>query len=70
MVHDGQDTLSGTLEDVMRWSKLSARTTTTMHHIYASRTGKQASYWKTKCKQDYILSASEALAEGLLDEIV
>jgi ATP-dependent Clp protease, protease subunit len=70
MVHDGQDTLSGTPEDVMRWSKLSARTTTTMHHIYASRSGKPASYWKAKCKQDYILSATESLEEKLIDEIV
>lgn len=70
MVHDGSDSVAGTPEEVMRWAKLSARTTGTMHQIYAHRSGKPSSYWKAKCKQDHIMSAAEAVAEGLLDEVI
>ena len=39
--------------------------------MYSSRTGKTPSYYKKKIKnKDWVLSAEEALAEGLVDEVV
>lgn len=42
-----------------------------MFRLYADRTGKPVEYWRKKMhRRDWYLTAEEALAEGLIDEIL
>lgn len=70
MVHEGEDSNSGSPADVLAWAKFGQHINKIMYNIYALRTNKPASYWQKKCQKDYILTSQEALAEGLADEII
>jgi ATP-dependent Clp protease protease subunit len=70
MVHDGQDGYSGHPTDFKNWAKIGDKINQMMYQIYSEASGKPASYWAKKCKSDYILLPSEAIAEGLADSIV
>jgi ATP-dependent Clp protease protease subunit len=69
MVHDGEDGYSGHPSNLEAWAKISKQTSQLMYRIYSERSGKTPAYWAKKCKQDYILTAEEAIAEGLADNI-
>lgn len=70
MVHDGQDQIMGSPEDVVNWAKFGKLLTNKMYKIYADSSDKSIKYWEKKCQRDYILTADEALKEGLADEII
>jgi len=70
MVHDGHDEISGSPTDVMNWSKIGQMLTTKMYKIYERTSGRSEKYWQKKCQRDYILTAADAVAEGLADEII
>lgn len=70
MIHDGTlgyntDTIS--FEKWGEYSKKHLRPKT--YAIYAKKSGKDAKYWEKRCSHDYILSAEEAVEEGLADKV-
>lgn len=69
MMHDGEDSIAGHPGDVLAWAKEGQSINEIMYNIYAHRTDKSKAYWAKKCQRDYILTAEQALAEGLIDEI-
>jgi ATP-dependent Clp protease, protease subunit len=69
MVHDGTDGFAGTPKSFEAWAVHSKKIRKKMYEIYAERSGKPASYWEKKCANDYILSAVEAVEEGLADSV-
>ena len=70
MVHDGQDEVAGSPNDTLNWAKFGQHINKMMYNIYAEGSGKPSSYWQKKCQKDYILTAEQAVAEGLADEII
>lgn len=72
MIHDGylasDAVIPTTFEAWAEYSKKVSRPV--MYNIYAERSGKPANYWKKRCASDYILTAQDALEEGLIDEII
>ena len=69
MVHDGSDAFCGHSRNFEMWAKESVRLRKRMYELYAERSGKDAKYWEKKCSFDYILSAEDALKDGLVDSI-
>lgn len=70
MIHDGGDNVDMNLRDLERWARFYEKTDRPrMYHILAKRTGKPAIYWDKRSRNDYILTAEQALAEGLVDKI-
>lgn len=70
MVHDGtfsQDSMAPA--SFQNWADHYKKIQPRMYRIYAERTGKSAGFWRRKCNADLILSATEALELGLVDEI-
>lgn len=70
MVHDGTDANEGRPVDVLAWAKFGQVINKIMYNIYAERSGKPNTYWHKKCQNDYIMTADEAVLEGLADEII
>ena len=70
MVHDGEDGYQGDPKSLETWAKVSERSRQTMYHIYATRSGKDPSYWEKICSKDTIFIAGEIVAIGLADEIL
>lgn len=70
MVHDGYDSAEGTPAHVLKWAKFGLTINEMMYAIYTEAAGHNNGYWKRKCQEDYILTAEQALAEGLVDEII
>ena len=70
LLHDGSDEQKGTIRDIEVAVAFGKRAREEDYRILAERTGKPAAYWRKKLAQDYILSAGEALNEGLIDEIL
>lgn len=70
MIHDGYDSNSGTPAHVLKWAKFGLKINDMMYDIYTEGAGHNSGYWKRKCQEDYILTAEQALAEGLADEII
>lgn len=70
MVHDGEDSVTGSPESVLKWAKLGKLQTELMYQIYSEKSGKSVSYWSNKCKNDYIMTAAKAVAEGLADKVI
>lgn len=71
MVHDGyasSDLVNP--KSLQAWAKNSSRLCANMYKIYAQRSGKSMKYWEKKCSNDYIMTAEQAVAEGLADGIV
>ncbi len=69
MVHDGNDGYDGHPRTFEAWATYGKALRQRMYEIYAECSGKSVSYWSKKCEQDYILTPSQALAEGLIDNI-
>jgi ATP-dependent Clp protease protease subunit len=70
MLHNGEHSPTGNAVDVERAVINEKRLRTYMYEIYAKRSGKPVAYFRRKCTQDWFLSAAEALAENLIDEII
>lgn len=69
MVHDGDAETGGKAIDLENEGKFSRYSRYRMYEIYASRSKRPVKYWDKKCKTDYIMTAKEALAEGMIDEV-
>lgn len=70
MVHDGSEVFQGQARNFEAWGEQSKNLRNRMYEIYAKRSGQTVQYWKRKCASDFILTAEEAVAEGLADKIV
>lgn len=70
MLHDGQVGFTGLPRDFEAWGKAVRRDRERMYGIFAARTGKPAAYYRKKLQHDWFLTATEALKEGLLDEVL
>ena len=70
MVHDGSMSVEATSKSFEAWARWCKFNRHQMYQIYAHRTGKTAAYWEKKCAQDYILTADEAVVEGLADLVL
>jgi len=71
MLHDGYDTRINDIPKTFEnWAAFGKKSRQDMYRILADRTHKTTRYWEKKCQSDYILTAKEALAEGLVDRII
>lgn len=70
MLHDGEDGYVGHPRDFERWADWSKTIRTKIYGIYSERSGKDVAYWRRKMDHDYILTAEQAIAEGLADKII
>jgi ATP-dependent protease ClpP protease subunit len=70
MLHDGTTEVSGTIRDVEKDVESDRLSRLDQYRILAEATGKPAKYWARKLANNYHLSAEQALAEGLIDEII
>lgn len=71
MAHDGTyDRGPDGIRNIEAWNKWLKAGRKQMYDILASRSPKKASWWAAKCKgADYIMTASQAVALGLFDEV-
>jgi ATP-dependent Clp endopeptidase proteolytic subunit ClpP len=69
MIHDGSDFFDGHARNMERWGDWSKVIRKQMYAIYAEKTGKDSKHWEKRCGHDYILTAEEAVEEGLADKI-
>lgn len=70
MVHDGTAGYSGIAKSFEAWAEYSKVSREQAYKIYAKRSRKPASYWRTKCASDFIMTAEQAVKEGLADGII
>jgi ATP-dependent Clp protease, protease subunit len=70
LLHDGEDGYTGHSRDLEKNADESKVLRFSTYKILEQRTGKKASYWARKMGHDYYLSAQQALAEKLIDEII
>ena len=70
MVHDGDAEVEGGAVAVENEGQYSKASRWKMYRIYEARSGKSAKYWDKKCKSDYVMTAKEALKEGMIDEVI
>jgi ATP-dependent Clp endopeptidase proteolytic subunit ClpP len=74
MIHDGtEDEMPDSMspKTFQAWAKESERNSKIMYQIFASKShNKDYKYWERKCANDYILSAEQAVAEGLADAVL
>jgi ATP-dependent Clp endopeptidase proteolytic subunit ClpP len=69
MIHDGSDYFEGHARNMEAWAKQSALLRKRMYEIYSEVSGKPASFWEKKCLVDYVLTATEAVEQGLADKV-
>lgn len=69
MIHDGSLSITAEARTVFNWAESQRKWNELMYKIFAERSGKPAAFWRKKCATDYIMTAKEALAVGLVDSI-
>lgn len=69
MIHDGSEFFQGHARNMEVWGAQSKVVRKRMYEIYAERSGKPVTYWEKRCTIDYVLTAAEAVQEGLADKI-
>lgn len=70
MVHDGEDGYQGSPDSFSNWAKMGQTINKQMYRIYAKSSGRSEKYWERRCKKsDFIMTAEEAIKEGLADSI-
>lgn len=71
MAHNGTD--SHNMADVInieKWAEYSKKVDRPrMYEIFAEKSKRKASYWEHKCVHDFIMTAEQAVEEGLVDKI-
>lgn len=70
MVHDGVTAADGHSRNVEAWGIESRRLRNLYYEILASRSVHNVAWWERNCMVDRIFTADEALAWGLIDEVV
>lgn len=70
MVHDGGDCFEGHARNFEAWAGFSKKIRIRMYEIYAERSGKDPKYWEKRCVVDNIMTADEAVEEGLADKVI
>lgn len=69
MIHDGFAMGIGNAADMRNLAKQLDDASDNIAAIYAERTGKPASYWRAKMKEETWYSDTEAVADGLADRV-
>lgn len=69
MIHDGHEGFAGHARNFEAWGHESKRIRQEMYRLYAERSGQPVGYWAKRCIIDYILTAQQAVQEGLADSI-
>ena len=69
MLHDGTFGVDDTTRTFENWAVVAKALRRQMYEILAQRTGRTIRHWEKMCQSDYILTAKEALAAGLIDRI-
>jgi len=70
MLHDGEEGYVGHARDFENWGKECKRIRGEMYAIYAERSGRPVGYWEKRCMFDLILTADQAVREGLADKVL
>lgn len=72
LIHQTLSTLSGTLQttDLKNLADHAVRIRNTLYEIIRECTGQELSKIQSDCERDYVLNAQEALAYGIVDEII
>lgn len=70
MVHHGSDGQNNHVIDFENWAAHSKVTRASMCGIYSEASGRSVAYWQKKCMHDFIMTAEQALAQGLIDEVI
>lgn len=73
MIHDGtEDDMPADMspKSFQAWAEESKRNAKLMYQMFATKShNKDLKYWEKRCANDYILTAEQAIAEGLADSI-
>ena len=69
LLHDGQTKQEGVIRNVEKMVEHERKERLKMYQIYADRSGQPKKYFSRKLQGDWILTAEEALEEGLADKI-
>lgn len=71
MLHEMSDVVAGSLSTLKNEVKFSQMVEDACNRLYSARTGKSPSYYEGKTKNtNWYMTASEALSEGLVDEVI
>jgi ATP-dependent Clp protease protease subunit len=70
MLHDGNDGYAGHSRDFEKNADEGKILRMVTYKILEERTSKKASYWARKMSRDWYMSASQALEEKLIDEVI
>jgi ATP-dependent Clp protease protease subunit len=70
MLHDGTTTVDARWRDAELQVASHRVFRKRMYDVFSSRTGKKTSYYRERMKNDWYLTATQALSEGLIDEVV
>lgn len=70
MIHDGESGYTGHARNFEKWAMNSKKIRQKMYQIFSERSNKSVSYWSKKCAFDFILTAQEAVEEGLADKVL
>lgn len=71
MAHDGSDSYENMpSRDVESWADYSKKIDRPrMYQIFAEKTNKPSHYWEKRCSHDFIMTAEQAVEEGLADKV-
>jgi ATP-dependent Clp endopeptidase proteolytic subunit ClpP len=71
MIHDGHDSMEMNIRDIEKWAEFYKKVDRPrMYALFAEKTGKPAHYWEKKAVNDYVMTAQQAVDEGLADRVV
>ena len=71
MIHAGEEGI-GMQHPISadRWSDFNRKVRRKYYEVLAKKCGQDVKYWRRKCTFDFLMTAEEALKEGLIDEII
>ena len=69
MFHQGSTYSQGKISDVRAGLEYSKAVESKIYNLLGEKTKKDASWWESRCKSDFYLSAEEALELGVIDII-
>ena len=70
MIHDGYSGIDADVRTFENWADFDKKIRRPkMYEIYSERSKKPPKYWERRCSHDYILTADQAIEEGLADKL-
>lgn len=71
MVHNGTHSGEGESQTFETWGKYAKAERTRMYNLLATKSKKDAAYWRRRCARgDYIMDADKAVELGLFDGVI